>query len=109
MGFGVSALGVLGEGERTKEWIDRALLIDPDNLTMRYNFACTLATHLKDASAALEMLGDVLAKATPEFLAYVKLDPDLDPIREDPRLRPGLEALAATDKGGTRNPGGQVC
>jgi hypothetical protein len=55
------------------------------------------------------MLGDVLAKATPEFLAYVKLDPDLDPIREDPRLRPGLEALAATDKGGTRNPGGQVC
>ena len=35
------ALATLGEPERAKEWINRALLIDPDNMNARYNFACT--------------------------------------------------------------------
>ena len=39
-GWGVGALAILGETERAKEWINRALLIDPDNVHMRYNFAC---------------------------------------------------------------------
>ena len=38
--FGVSALAALGERDRAMEWMERALLIDPDNLNMRYNFAC---------------------------------------------------------------------
>jgi adenylate cyclase len=45
--FGVSALATLGELDRAREWMDRALLIDPDNLNMRYNFACTLARGLR--------------------------------------------------------------
>ena len=36
------ALSVLGQKERAKEWMERALLVDPDNLTMRYNFVCSL-------------------------------------------------------------------
>lgn len=36
--------------------LDRALLIDPDNANMRYNFACTLACHLKDQDSAVEVL-----------------------------------------------------
>jgi adenylate cyclase len=32
---------LLGDRERSREWIDRALLIDPENLDMRYNFAST--------------------------------------------------------------------
>ena len=95
MGFGVSALGVLGEGERTKEWIDGALLLDPDNMVMRYNFACTLAAHLRDAKAALDMLGLVLAKATAEFLNYAKVDPDMDPLRDDPRFATMVAAAEA--------------
>ena len=47
---------LLGEKEKTREWIDRALLIDPDNLNMRYNFACVLAGHLGDKDAAIKML-----------------------------------------------------
>src|SRR5690348_1361323 len=39
MGYGALALGALGEHERAKEWINRALLIDPDNMNARYNFA----------------------------------------------------------------------
>ncbi len=62
MGVGVGALATLGETERAKDWMDRALMIDPDNLLMRYNFACDLATTLKDTDAALDMLGPVLER-----------------------------------------------
>jgi adenylate cyclase len=54
---------------------------------MRYNFACSFTAHLKDAETALAMLGPVVHKATPAFLDHVKIDPDLDPIREDPRFQ----------------------
>ncbi len=34
------AWAILDDAVRTREWIDRALLIDPDNMLMRYNPAC---------------------------------------------------------------------
>src|SRR5436305_14167714 len=43
MGHGSDALAVLGQRERAKDWMGRALLIDPENITMRYNFVCGLA------------------------------------------------------------------
>ena len=92
MGWGASALAVLGEVERAKEWVNRALLIDPDNMPMRYNFACTFATNLKDTGSALEMLGPVFLKASVALLNHAKVDPDLDPIRDDPRFK----AMVAT-------------
>ena len=95
MGFGVAALAALGETERVKDWMDRALLIDPDNLIMRYNFACSIAVHLKDADAALTILGPVVEKATPVFLDHAKIDPDLDPIRDDPRFQAMIAAAEA--------------
>ena len=49
----VMPLAALGEGERAKEWMSRALLIDPENMTMRYNFACELANHLNDKDGGL--------------------------------------------------------
>jgi adenylate cyclase len=33
LSYGVVGIAVLGEAERAKEWIARALLVDPDNLT----------------------------------------------------------------------------
>jgi adenylate cyclase len=47
MAYGANALAVLGEAERAKDWMSRALLIDPDNMNARYNFACVLTTHFK--------------------------------------------------------------
>ena len=41
LGHSSVALAVLGQHERAKEWMGRALLVDPDNISMRYNFACT--------------------------------------------------------------------
>jgi adenylate cyclase len=94
MGMGASALAVLGEAERLREWTERALLIDPHNMVMRYNFACSYAGYLKDMDAAVAMLGPVVDQATPIFLEHVKVDPDLDPIREDPRF---LAMIAAAE------------
>ncbi|MCR6646165.1 MAG: adenylate/guanylate cyclase domain-containing protein [Terricaulis sp.] len=86
MGYGADALAALGEIDRAKDWMDRALLIDPDNLLMRYNFACCLALHLKDAEAALDMLGPVLAQAAAGQLHHTKIDPDLALIHAHPRF-----------------------
>jgi adenylate cyclase len=92
MGFAVSALAVLGDAKRARQWIDRALLIDPDNLNMRYNFACALCAHLNETEAALELLGPLFARTTITWLNHARNDPDLDPIRDDPRFK----AMVAT-------------
>src|SRR6185369_13058386 len=77
---------LLGEAERTREWIERALLVDPDNLTMRYNFACVLAGYLGDLEGALKMLQTTFAIAGDTLVRVAVTDPDLDPLREDPRF-----------------------
>ena len=86
MGTGVGALAALGETERAKDWMNRGLLIDPDNLTMRYNFACALATSLGDPEAALDMLGPVLERDHGGLLReHPGTDPDLRrPARRSP-------------------------
>jgi adenylate cyclase len=95
MGHGSDALAVLGRGERAKEWMGRALLIDPENMTMRYNFVCALANHLNDKEAALEMLGPSFEKMGAGLINHAKIDPDMDPLREDPRFK---AMLAAAEK-----------
>ncbi len=94
MGYGVSALSVLGDVERAKEWINRALLIDPDNMNMRYNFACAL-TISKETEAAIELLGPVFETAYINRLNHAKVDPDLDPLRGDPRFQAMIAAAEA--------------
>ena len=95
MGHGSVALSVLGQGERAKDWMGRALLIDPENMTMRYNFACTLAKHLNDKKAALDMLGSAFEKMGTGLINHAKVDPDLDSIREEPRFKAMLATAEA--------------
>jgi adenylate cyclase len=91
----INALAVLGEAERAKDRMDRALLIDPDNMLMRFNFACALVAHLNDADAALAMLTTVLERDPGGNLHAAKTDPDLDPLRSDARFQ-ALIAAAET-------------
>jgi adenylate cyclase len=95
MGFAVGALAVLGEAERAKEWAERALLLDPDNMNLRYNFACSLVTDLNDFEAALDLLGPRFETMPIEVLNWVRTDPDLDPIRDHPRFKAMLAAAEA--------------
>jgi adenylate cyclase len=86
-GYSAYALAALGEGERAKSRMTRALLIDPGNFNMRYNFGCALCVFLKDKEAALDMLGPVFETITDTFLPYAKADPDIDILRGEPRYQ----------------------
>jgi adenylate cyclase len=110
MGSGAIALAALGEDERAKEWINRALLIDPDNMNARYNFACSLTSFAKNRNVdvALELLRPVFETLAAGFLNHAKADPDLDPLREDPRFKAMVAAaetrLAAAADGDSAPP-----
>ncbi|HLI18070.1 MAG TPA: TIR domain-containing protein [Rhodanobacteraceae bacterium] len=93
--YSAYALAALGEGERAKNRMNRALLIDPSNFNMRYNFACTLCVYLKDKEAALEMLESVFATISDAFLPYAKADPDFAFLHDDPRYQAMVAAAEA--------------
>jgi adenylate cyclase len=95
MGFLVMALAVLGETDRMHEWIERALLLDPDNLNMRYNLACTLIRIARDYEAGISMLEAVLARCSADVVVWLQNDADLDPAREHPRFKAMMAAAEA--------------
>jgi adenylate cyclase len=101
LGYGAVALAALGEGDRAKEFIKRALLMDPDNLTMRWNLTCALSRHLNDKDAAIELLATFIDRIPPAMVKYLRLDTDLDPLRDDARfeeLAVRAEKRIASDK-----------
>ena len=77
---------LLGEPERAKDLAKRAMLLDPDNLTMRYNIACGFAA-LREFDVALDLLGPVLERDAAETVNWAKVDPDLDALRDQPRFK----------------------
>jgi adenylate cyclase len=95
MSYGVGALAALGETERAREWAERALLLDPDNLNLRYNFACTLVVELHEFEAALDLLEPVFEKLQSEAINWTKTDPDFDLIRDHPRFKAMIAAAEA--------------
>ena len=93
---GAMALAVLGEEDRAREWIERGLLLDPENLAMRYNMACVLTIALKDDEAALEVIQPYFETVnTASQIKHTEADPDFNRIRDTPRFK---QMLAATKR-----------
>ena len=81
-----SSLALFGESDRAKEWMQRALLLDPDNLSMRYNLACMQITNLKDNESALAMLKPFFEQVTsPAHIRHLEVDPERRVLRLEPR------------------------
>jgi adenylate cyclase len=92
MAFVALGFAATGQLERAREWIERATLLDPDNLYMRYNLAWPLIAFFKDKDAALEMLEPAFARAGRNLISLASADRNLDPLRDDPRFQRMLGA-----------------
>ncbi|QIK96846.1 tetratricopeptide repeat protein [Sphingomonas sp. HDW15A] len=90
--LGAAALARLGETERAREWLDRALVLDPDDPIVSYNAACTFA-QLGDVDRAIESLERWSASSAWETENWLQTDNDFDSIRSDPRFVALLEKV----------------
>ena len=91
LSFGARGYAALGEIERAKEWMERAMLIDPDNLIMRYNLACMTAVHFDQKDLAISLLERNFANGGVLNVKAAEADPDLERLRDDRRFQAMLE------------------
>ncbi|MCM2314349.1 MAG: protein kinase [Thermoanaerobaculia bacterium] len=83
--MGAAVFAELGEPDRAADWVARALAIDPDESIISYNAACVY-TGLGRYDDALRCLEISIGRGGP-FYGWVENDPDLDPLRNDPRFQ----------------------
>ena len=89
---GACALAYLGERDRAKEWLARALAIDPDDNIARYNAACTYSL-LGESDRAIDLLEICLQQMGIDMKLWFKNDSDLHPLRSHPRYQRLLELI----------------
>jgi adenylate cyclase len=94
LGIAAGGIAIGGEHERAREWIDRAMLLDPENDNMRYNFACIFACYMQDKESALALLATTLLRSRTHFVS-AQTDPDFDCLRDDPRFAALMERARA--------------
>jgi adenylate cyclase len=91
--LGAAALATLGETDRAKEWVSRALAIDPDDILTQYNVACVYS-QLGDIEPAFDLLERLIPHAGHELRrGWIKNDSSLDALRSHPRYKKILELI----------------
>jgi adenylate cyclase len=94
LAFGAGLLAVLGEADRTKDWAERAVIIEPDDHYMHYNLACAFAI-LGEVELALDRLAQALGpRSVTSLKEYMLNDSDLDVLRDHPRYAAILKSLS---------------
>ncbi len=83
--MGASVLAEMGEPDRAAAWVGRAVAIDRDEAIIQYNAACVYVAlgRPDDALASLEAAVRYGKISTD----WIRNDPDLDPLRGDPRFQ----------------------
>ena len=87
LGVSANAFVILGDMDRAKERMQRAMVVDPDNINMPYNFACALAITAGDIEGALDMLEPMMSRQSRSLTLTMLADPDMDPLRDHPRFK----------------------
>ncbi len=95
LAYGALSFAAVGNADRAREWIDRALMLDPENMYMRYNLAWPVLAFFGDKEQALELLEPALKRAGKTLISLAAADRNLDVLRDDPRFQSMLEAAKA--------------
>ena len=82
--MGAAVLAEMGEPERALAWVQRALAIDHEEAIILYNAACVYVALGKPDEAIACLEG--AAKHGNIAKDWIRNDPDLDPLRSDPRF-----------------------
>jgi adenylate cyclase len=91
LAMGGTGLAILGDRERFYEWVDRALMVDPDNMIMAYNFACAMTLRLKDHDRAMDLIERRFENVPASLFKAALVDPDLADLRDLQRFKAMIE------------------
>jgi tetratricopeptide (TPR) repeat protein len=83
--MGAVSLCRLGQHAKGLEWAERALAIDADDAGVRYNVACLYALE-GEKERAITALESAVHSGFAN-IEWIRNDPDLDSVREDPRFQ----------------------
>jgi adenylate cyclase len=102
LAMGAATLVYLDDYERAERWAERAVQIDPDSYTVRYNVACSLAVigRLDKAQEFLEVAFSRTPRARGWLLGNARQDSQLNSLRQRADfqdLMKRLEASAAAE------------
>ena len=89
--FGAQALIALGQRERGLEWAERAREAEPEEAVVLYNVGCVYA-RVNEIEKAIDCIDEAVTFGIGEP-AWIQHDPDLDPLRQNPRFMAILERL----------------
>ena len=99
--LGGVVLAKLGEIERGKEWMKRALEIDPDDRLALYNAACLWA-RIGEPDRAIDFLERWSKGVAVETREWIKHDPDMHTLRDHPRYAKMIESMKPAQVAGAK-------
>ncbi len=88
--LGAQMLGGVGQEQKAVQWAERALQIDPRGGTL-YNLACFYCNR-GEYEQGISYLEMAFEKGF-SFAAWIRRDPDMDPIRNNPRVLSLMEKM----------------
>ena len=90
--LGAAALCHLGDRDEAVKWASKATVIDPDNPSVLYNVACVYA-QLGEIERGIDCLEQSITTGMGQK-EWIENDPDLNPLRENPRFQSLLDQLS---------------